>query len=118
MHIQETQKVGLKTGHIIAKILDVISHKEPYSNQLHLVKDDENQSNQINVWPIFELRFENQYQRRLTGKGMGGVTGEGRLRAGDWLGRCGGDCCCCPEVEEHAEPGDGTEVCCWLGGVM
>lgn len=56
----------------------------------------------------------------LTGKGMGGVTGDGRLRAGDWLGRCGGDCCGCPEVEEQVEPGDGTEVCCccWLGGVM
>lgn len=56
--------------------------------------------------------------RGLTGKGMGGVTGEGRLRAGDWLGRCGGECCGCPEVEEQVEPGDGTEVCCWLGGVM
>ncbi|TNN65779.1 hypothetical protein EYF80_023931 [Liparis tanakae] len=43
---------------------------------------------------------------------MGGVTGEGRLRAGEWLGRCGGECCGCPEVEEQVEPGDGTEVCC------
>lgn len=59
-----------------------------------------------------------QWYCLLTGKGMGGVTGEGRLRAGDWFGRCGGECCGCPEVEEHVEPGDGTEDCCWLGGVM
>lgn len=55
---------------------------------------------------------------KLTDRGRGGVTGEGRLRAGDWLGRCGGDCCGCPEVEEQVDPGEGTEVCCWLGGVM
>ena len=60
----------------------------------------------------------------LTCSGIGGVTGEGRLRAGDWFCLRGGDCGDWPgpvmEVVDEAEPGEGTEIedCCWLGGVM
>lgn len=55
---------------------------------------------------------------------MGGVTGEGRLRAGDWFCLSGGDCGGRPEpvmeVVEEAEPGEGTETedGCRLGEVM
>ena len=60
----------------------------------------------------------------LTCSGRGGVTGEGRLRAGDWVARCGGERGWWPEVEEHVEPpGEGVEesrrpgdaMRCWLG---
>ena len=72
---------------------------------------------------VFSLKQEVKTGRTVKGltcSGIGGVTGEGRLRAGDWFCLRGGDCGDVMEVVDEAEPGEGTEMedCCWLGEVM